>query len=82
MHAKSARLAGVKLHGNYEERITLNCINLIDPPYRNAERLNDNEVLKCAEALGEREFALKVLPLAVMRNISGLVPEKRGRRRK
>lgn len=75
-------LSGVKLHGNYEERITLNCVNLIAPPYRDAERLNDNEVLKCAEALGEREFALKVLPAAVMRNVSEPVPERRGRKRK
>ena len=75
-------LAGVKLCRDYEERITLNCINLIDPPYKDAERLDQNEVLKCVEALGEREFALKVLPLAVMRNVSEPVPEKRARRRK
>ncbi|MBR5949694.1 MAG: hypothetical protein IKZ82_13775 [Clostridia bacterium] len=75
-------LSGVKLHGNYEERITLNCVNLIDPPYRDAERLSENEVLKCAEALGEREFALKVLPAAVMRNVSEPVPRKRGRKKK
>lgn len=75
-------LIGVKLHGNYEERITLNCVNLIAPPYRDADRLNDNEVLKCAEALGEREFALKVLSAAVMRNVSEPVPERRGRKRK
>lgn len=75
-------LTAVRLHGNYEERITLNCVNLIDPPYRNAETLDQNEVLKCAEALGEREFALKVLPAAVMRNASKPVPDKRGRKKK
>lgn len=74
-------LTGVSLNNNYEERITENCVSLISPFVAGMEKLNENEVLKCAEALGERDFALKVLPLAVLSNLIDPNAEKRGRKR-
>lgn len=35
---------------------------------KGAENLDLNEVLKCAVALGERQFALEVMPMTVLEN--------------
>ena len=46
------------------------------------EKLDMDEVLKCAIALGEREFALKVLPSYVGEHALNTISEMSGRKKK
>ena len=57
-------LAGIEVAEDYKEHIIRNCINLICPPSRR-DALNFDDVVKCAIALGKRQFALEVLPSTV-----------------
>lgn len=57
-------LSGVENSPNYKAQIIRNCIHLIRPVgKRNC--LDYADVVKCAVALGERQFALEVLPSVV-----------------
>ena len=51
--------------GDYKAQIISNCINVIYPPSRRGA-LDFDEVVKCAIALGKRQFALEVLPATVL----------------
>ena len=57
-------LAGIEVAEDYKEHIIRNCINLICPPSRR-DVLNFDDVVKCAIALGKRQFALELLPSTV-----------------
>lgn len=55
-------LSGVGLRGDAESEIAMNCRMLMDSKIVGRDKLDMDEVLKCAIALGERKFALRVLP--------------------
>ena len=56
-------LNGVRDGADYKQRIISNCMNIIMPPdKRNA--LDYVEVVKCAVALGKRQFAIEVLAVS------------------
>jgi hypothetical protein len=59
-------LAGVSQAGDYKAHIKRNCMNVIRPLDRTKTALNFDEVVKCAVALGKRQFALEVLPYTVL----------------
>jgi hypothetical protein len=59
-------LAGISQAGDYKAQIIRNCINVIRPIYRKKITLDYAEVVKCAVALGKRQFALEVLPTTVL----------------
>ena len=59
-----AMLMGIERADDYKEHIIRNCINVIYPPSRRGA-LNFDDVVKCAVALGKRQFALEVLPSTV-----------------
>lgn len=59
-------LAGVSQAGDYKALIKRNCMNVIRPLDRKKTALNFDEVVKCAVALGKRQFALEVLPYTVL----------------
>lgn len=59
-------LAGVSQAGDYKALIKRNCMNVIRPLDRNKTALDFEEVVKCAVALGKRQFALEVLPYTVL----------------
>ena len=64
----NALLSNTNQTGDYRQTVIRNCIRLFVPNYKGAERLDLNEVLKCAVALGERQFALEVMPMTVLEN--------------
>ena len=59
-------LAGVSGVGDYKAHIIRNCINVIHPLDRKQQALNYADVVKCAVALGKRQFTLEVLPNTVL----------------
>jgi hypothetical protein len=59
-------LAGISQTGDYKTQIIRNCINIIRPFDRKKITLDYAEVVKCAVALGKRQFALEVLPYTVL----------------
>ena len=58
-------LAGIGRAGDYKAQIKRNCMNVIRPIDRKKIVLDYAEVVKCAVALGKRQFALEVLPITV-----------------
>ena len=64
----TALLSGTKGSGDYRQTVIRNCMRLLVPNYKGAEHLDLNDVLKCAVALGERQFALEVMPSVVLEN--------------
>ncbi len=58
-------LAGISQAGDYKAQIIRNCINIIRPFDRKKTALDYAEVVKCAVALGKRQFALEALPTTV-----------------
>ncbi len=54
-------LAGVENAYDYKEQIVRNCMNIIRPADKK-NCLDYTDVVKCAVALGERQFVLEVLP--------------------
>ena len=59
-------LSGIERADDYKAQIIRNCINVICPPSRRGA-LDFDEVIKCAVALGKRQFALEVLPSTVLK---------------
>ena len=59
-------LSGIENADDYKAQIIRNCINVIYPPSRRGA-LDFDEVVKCAIALGKRQFALEVLPSTVLK---------------
>ena len=59
-------LAGISQAGDYKAQIIRNCINVIRPFDRKKISLDYADVVKCAVALGKRQFALEVLPTTVL----------------
>ena len=64
----NALLSHTNQTGDYRKTVVSNCINLMTSHNKGAENLDLNEVLKCAVALGERQFALEVMPMTVLEN--------------
>jgi len=64
----SALLSNTNQTGDYRKTVVSNCINLMTSHIKGAEKFDLNEVLKCAVALGERQFALEVMPMTVLEN--------------
>lgn len=58
-------LSGITARADYKEQIIRNCLNIIHPA-NGKNRLDYTEVVKCAVALGKRQFALEVLPSVVL----------------
>ena len=58
-------LMGITTSTDYKEQIIRNCLNIIRP-INGKNRLDYTEVVKCAVALGKRQFALEVLPIFVL----------------
>ena len=54
--------------GDYRKTVVSNCIKLMTSHIKGAEKFDLNEVLKCAVALGERQFALEFMPVTVLEN--------------
>ncbi len=63
-----ALLSRTKGSGDYRKTVVSNCINLMTSHIKGAEKFDLSEVLKCAVALGERQFALEVMPMTVLEN--------------
>lgn len=59
-------LAGISQSGDYKAQIIRNCINIIRPLDRKKTALDYTAVVKCAVALGKRQFALEILPTTVL----------------
>ena len=59
-------LTGISRAGDYKSHIIRNCLNVIRPLDRNKTPLDYSDVVKCAVALGKRQFALEVLPNTVL----------------
>lgn len=57
-------LAGVENAPDYKEQIVRNCMNIIRPADKKT-CLDYTDVVKCAVALGERQFVLEILPSVV-----------------
>ena len=64
----NALLSNTNQTGDYRKTVVSNCINLMTSHIKGAEKFDLNEVLKCAVALGERQFALEVMPMTVLEN--------------
>ena len=78
-------LNGALQTADADETIIRNCINIIHPLDRREPKIDFEDALKCAVALGERQFALEVLPGVIYDNVvsDGNEPKKRkGRFRK
>ena len=60
-----ALLLGITARADYKEQIIRNCMNIIRP-LNGKNCLDYTEVVKCAMALGKRQFALEVLPSVVL----------------
>ena len=61
-------LTGIDHYGDYKQILIRNCMYLFVPHTKEDENLDLNEVLKCVIALGERQFALEVMPSVVLEN--------------
>ena len=61
-------LTGIEHSGDYKHILIRNCMYLFVPHTKEDENLDLNEVLKCVIALGERQFALEVMPSVVLDN--------------
>ena len=61
-----AILKGALDSDHYREQIARNCVARLSPSDRRQKRIDFMEAVKCAAALGERRFALEVMPYAVM----------------
>ena len=61
-------LTGIEHSGDYKQILIRNCMFLFVPNTKEDENLDLNEVLKCMIALGERQFALEVMPSVVLDN--------------
>ena len=68
----NALLSNTNQTGDYRKTVVSNCLNLMTSHIKGAENLDLNEVLKCAVALGERQFALEVMPMTVLENCRGI----------
>ena len=55
-------LRGVMESSDAEETIRRNCMTILHPLDRRETKIDFCDALKCAVALGERQFALEVLP--------------------
>ncbi|WP_407383915.1 hypothetical protein [Ruminococcus sp.] len=64
----NALLSNVYQTGDYRKTVVSNCIKVMTSHIEGAEKFDLNEVLKCAVALGERQFALEVMPSVVLEN--------------
>ena len=64
----NALLSNTNQTGDYRKTVACNCINLMTSHIKGAEKFDLGEVLKCAVALGERQFALEVMPMTVLEN--------------
>ena len=64
----NALLSNINQTGDYRKTVVSNCIILMTSHIKGADNLDLNEVLKCAVALGERQFALEVIPMTVLEN--------------
>ena len=60
-----ALLSDITTSTDYKEQIIRNCLNIIRP-INEKNRLDYTEVVKCAVALGKRQFILEVLPSVVL----------------
>jgi hypothetical protein len=69
-------LNGVKGKGDYKQQVIRNCQKLLTPNIKGKESYDWNEVLKCAVALGERQFALEVMPMTVLENCRRISHDK------
>jgi hypothetical protein len=63
-----------------EEAIIRNCINILRPLDRREQKIDFENALKCAVALGERQFALEVLPGVIYDNVVSDVNEPKKRK--
>ena len=73
-------LHGALYASDYREAIVKNCIVLLTPPDRREKRIDTDEAVRCAAALGERRFILEVLPYAVREVAVGTEEQKKRRR--
>ena len=64
----NALLSNTNQTGDYRKTVVSNCINLMTSHIKGAEKFDLSEVLKCAVTLGERQFALEVMPVTVLEN--------------
>lgn len=58
-------LSGITAQTDYKEQIIQNCLHIIHP-FNGKNCFDYTEVVKCAVALGKRQFALEVLPHTVL----------------
>ena len=58
-------LSNITTRADYKEQIIRNCMNIIRP-LNGKNCLDYTEVVKCAVALGKRQFVLEVLPSVVL----------------
>ena len=58
-------LSGIETAPDYKEKVIRNCMNIIRPVNKK-NCLDYTDVVKCAVALGERQFILDVLPSVVV----------------
>ena len=69
-------LNGIKGKDDYKQQVIKNCQKLLKPNIKGKESYDWNEVLKCAVALGERQFALEVMPMTVLENCRRISHDK------
>ena len=72
-------LSDVKHFDDYKETIVNRCIALLSPPDRRERRVDFDEAVKCAVALGERRFVLEVMPYSALRLTVGPTEKKKRR---
>ena len=59
-------VSGLTDSEDYEQRLIENCMYVLSPPDRNAKRIDFKDAVKCAVALGKRQFAMEVLPAVML----------------
>lgn len=74
-------LSGVQNAPDYKEQIIKNCISVMQPPTAK-EHFDFEEAVKCAIALGKRQFVLEVLPATVLSLVCIGNEEKKIRRKR
>ena len=72
-------LSGVRYFSDYKEAIVRNCLALLSPPDRRERRVDFDEAVKCAVALGERRFVLEVMPYSALEWTVGPAEKKKRR---
>ena len=78
-------MLGVMESQDYRQTLIRNCKNIIWPTIRHypgevLEQIDGDNAVKCAEALGKRDFILEVLPAAALDLIiDRTAPEKKER---